>query len=38
MGARKEVFISATIRELRSYREDVKNALLTLGTLSDRTE
>jgi hypothetical protein len=32
MGARKEVFISATIRELRSYREDVKNALLTLGT------
>ena len=31
MGARAEVFISATTRELRSYREEVKNALLTLG-------
>jgi hypothetical protein len=31
MGGRAEVFISATIRELRSYREEVKNALLTLG-------
>jgi hypothetical protein len=29
--ARAEVFISATTRELRSYREEVKNALLTLG-------
>jgi hypothetical protein len=31
MGARAEVFISATTRELRSYRDEVKNALLTLG-------
>jgi hypothetical protein len=31
MGVRAEVFISATTRELRSYREEVKNALLTLG-------
>ena len=31
MRARAEVFISATTRELRSYREEVKNALLTLG-------
>jgi signal transduction histidine kinase len=32
MGARAaEVFISATTRELRSYREEVKNALLTFG-------
>jgi hypothetical protein len=31
MRARGEVFISATTRELRSYREEVKNALLTLG-------
>src|SRR6202048_5105680 len=31
MGGRAEVFISATTRELRSYREEVKNALLTLG-------
>src|SRR5271166_4722253 len=33
MGARAEVFISATTRELRSYREEVKNALLTLKIL-----
>jgi tetratricopeptide (TPR) repeat protein len=31
MRVRAEVFISATTRELRSYREEVKNALLTLG-------
>jgi Domain of unknown function (DUF4062) len=31
MRARAEVFISATSRELRSYREQVKNALLSLG-------
>ena len=31
MGGRAEVFISATTRELRSYRDEVKNALLTLG-------
>ena len=31
MGVRAEVFISATTRELGSYREEVKNALLTLG-------
>src|SRR6202162_1189705 len=31
MRARTEVFISATTRELHSYREEVKNALLTLG-------
>ena len=30
MGVRAEVFISATTRELRSYREEVKNALLSL--------
>jgi hypothetical protein len=29
MGARKEVFISASTRELRSYRGETKNALLT---------
>jgi hypothetical protein len=31
MRARAEVFISATSRELRSYREQVKNAPLSLG-------
>jgi hypothetical protein len=31
LWARAEVFISATTRELRSHREEVKNALLTLG-------
>ena len=31
MRARTEVFISATTRELHSYREEVKNAVLTLG-------
>ena len=31
MAVRAEVFISATTRELGSYREEVKNALLTLG-------
>jgi len=33
MGGRAEVFISATTRELRSYREEIKNALLTLKIL-----
>ena len=31
MAARKEVFISATSADLRSYRQVVKDALLTLG-------
>ena len=31
MAEHAEVFISATTRELRSYREEIKNALLTLG-------
>jgi len=31
MGARKEVFISATSADLGSYRQVVKDALLTLG-------
>jgi len=29
--ARRKVFISATTRELHSYRGEIKNALLTLG-------
>jgi uncharacterized protein DUF4062 len=33
MGGRAEVFISAATRELSSYREEVKNALLTLKIL-----
>ena len=31
MAARKEVFISATSADLGSYRQVVKDALLTLG-------